>query len=63
MKGIALLALALSLDAAFLISIARPPTREEASAQIAATARRAAPDDEPQLVSRHAPIVVRLARY
>jgi hypothetical protein len=63
MKGFALLALALSIDTAFLYSIARAPSRAEASAELAAQARRAAPDDEPRFVSVEKPIVVRVARF
>jgi hypothetical protein len=65
MKGIALLALAVTLDASFLYSIAHVPSREEANAQLAATARRATatPDDEPRIVSCEVPIVVHFARY
>ncbi|WP_242345704.1 hypothetical protein [Anaeromyxobacter terrae] len=53
MKGLALLALALAFQAAFLFSVMMTPTPSEAAAHLAPV------DDEPQLVCYAAPIVVR----
>lgn len=52
MKGFALLAFALALQAAFLFSVMTTPTASEAAAHVAPV------DREPQLVHQLEPIVV-----
>ena len=52
MKGFALLALALALQAAFFFSVMMTPTAREAAAHLAPV------DQEPQLVHQLEPIVV-----
>jgi hypothetical protein len=53
MKGFALLALALALQAAFFFSVMMTPTASEAAARLAPV------DEEPPLVHCAAPIFVR----
>jgi hypothetical protein len=53
MNGLALLALVLSLQTAFLYSVATPPTAEEAAASLAPA------EAAPELVHHDAEIVVR----